>query len=128
MEIVTHNATSLAWIGDAVMTLWIREYLLEKGYRKPDILQKKSARICSAKGQSIILDALNKECFFTEDEQEIINRGRNASVHSKAKHASGKEYLQATALESVLGYMHLYHHEDRLRSCLKRIVAIGETL
>ena len=43
MEVVTHNPTSLAWIGDAMMSLHIRKTLLEKGYRKADILQKKSA-------------------------------------------------------------------------------------
>ena len=54
MEIVTENATSLAWIGDAIMTLKVREHILKKGYRKADILQKKSAHICSAKGQACI--------------------------------------------------------------------------
>ena len=41
MEIVTHNATSLAWMGDALMTLRVRKHLLDKGYQKADILQKK---------------------------------------------------------------------------------------
>ncbi len=54
MEIVTQNATSLAWIGDGYMTLEIRKHLLSLGYTKADILQKKSAKINSAKGQSKI--------------------------------------------------------------------------
>ena len=66
MEIVTENATSLAWIGDAIMTLKVREHILKKGYRKADILQKKSARICSAKGQACILSTLRE--FFKEEE------------------------------------------------------------
>ena len=68
MEIVTENATSLAWIGDAIMTLKVREHILKKGYRKADILQKKSARICSAKGQACILSTLREENFFNEVE------------------------------------------------------------
>ena len=64
MEVVTHNATSLAWMGDALMTLRVREHLLNQGYQKPDILQKKSARICSAKAQARILEALKEEAFF----------------------------------------------------------------
>ena len=49
MEIVTENATSLAWIGDAIMSLAVREDLLKKGYQKPNTLQKKRSRIWSAK-------------------------------------------------------------------------------
>ena len=54
MEIVTQNATSLAWIGDGYMTLEIRKHLLSLGYTKADILQKKPAKINSAQGQSKI--------------------------------------------------------------------------
>ena len=58
MEIVTENATSLAWIGDAVMSLAVREHLLSLGFRKAHILQKKNAVICSAKGQAIMLNKM----------------------------------------------------------------------
>lgn len=125
MEIVTQNATSLAWIGDALMTLYVREYLLKKGYQKPDLLQKKSAHICSARAQSMILQKMLEEAYFTDEEKEILHRGRNATIHSKAKNASQKEYLEATALEAVLGYMRLYHHDDRLHQTLQHIVKLG---
>jgi ribonuclease-3 family protein len=128
MEIVTENATSLAWIGDALMTLRVRESLLNKGYRKPDILQKKSAKICSAKAQAVILDTLTQQDYFSPEEREILARGRNATIHSKAKNADGKTYLMATALEAVLGYMYLYGHKDRLEDCLDKIMEIGDTL
>ena len=61
MEIVTENATSLAWIGDAVMSLAVREHLLSLGYRKAHVLQKKNAVICSAKGQSVMLNTMMDE-------------------------------------------------------------------
>lgn len=128
MDIVTENATSLAWIGDAIMTLKVREHLLQKGYRKADVLQKKSARICSAKGQSAILSFLRSDSFFLEDETEILNRGRNATIHSKAKNADGKTYLDATALEALIGYLHLYKHEDRLSVLMEKILELGDTL
>ena len=64
MEIVTENATSLAWIGDAVMSLAVREHLLSLGFRKAHILQKKNAVICSAKGQAIMLNKMNGRRFF----------------------------------------------------------------
>lgn len=128
MEIVTHNATSLAWVGDAIMTLSIRTHLLELGYQKANILQKKSAKICSAKGQAMILSHLLESFSFLDEELEILRRGRNATIHSKAKNADGKTYLQATALEALLGYLYLYHHEDRLHQIMKEIVLIGDIL
>jgi ribonuclease-3 family protein len=128
MEIVTHNATSLAWMGDSIMTLCVREMLLKKGYQKADILQKKSARINSAKGQATILDRLEQEDFFKEEEREILARGRNATIHSKAKNADGKTYLKATALEALIGYLYLYGHHERLDFMMKRMMEIGESL
>ena len=119
MEIVTENATSLAWIGDAVMSLAVREHLLSLGYRKAHVLQKKNAVICSAKGQSVMLNTMMDEDFFTEDEK---------TIHSKAKNATHKTYLEATALESMLGYLYLYGHQDRLKVCLDRIIEIGDSL
>ena len=73
MEIVTENATSLAWIGDAVMSLAVREHLLSLGYRKAHVLQKKNAVICSAKGQSVMLNTMMDEDFFTEDEKKFLH-------------------------------------------------------
>lgn len=128
MEIVTQNATSLAWIGDAIMSLKVREHLLDLGYRKANILQKKNAVICSAKGQACILDQMMQDDFFNEDEKEILARGRNATIHSKAKNASGKTYLKATALEALLGYLYLYDHKERLNVCLNRIIELGDQL
>ena len=68
------------------------------------------------------------EDFFTEDEKTILARGRNATIHSKAKNATHKTYLESTALESMLGYLYLYRHQDRLKVCLDRIIDIGDSL
>ena len=128
MEIVTQNATSLAWVGDAVMSLEVREHLLELGFQNANKLQKKSIQYCSARAQAKILDQMMAEEFFTNDELEILARGRNATVHTKAKNADGQTYMKATALEAMLGYLRLYNHPDRLEACLKRIIELGDTL
>lgn len=126
MEVITHNPTSLAWIGDAIMSLYVRERLLAKGYRKADTLQKMNAKIVSARFQSQALETLIERSFFTEEEMELLKRGRNANVHSKAKNASGKEYQNATALEALLGYYQLYHHSERLEEVLNEIGKMSE--
>lgn len=72
MEIVSYNGTTLAFIGDAVMTLWVREYLVNKGYQKPNDLQKMTSQYVSAKAQANYLTTLMDRNFFDEDELEII--------------------------------------------------------
>ena len=128
MEIVTQNATSLAWMGDAYMSLCVRKHLLDKGYQNANTLQKMNAKICSAKGQAKILEQMVNIDFFNEDEKEILARGRNATIHSKAKNADGKTYLQATALEALLGYLYLYNHLNRLDECMNKILELGDLL
>ena len=124
MEIVTHNATSLAWMGDALMTLRVRKHLLDKGYQKADILQKKSARLCSAKGQAVILDRLMQEDFFTEEEKQIYKRGRNAKSYTKAKNASTIDYRRATGFEAVMGYLYLKGDYKRMIDLIR--AGLGE--
>ena len=60
MEIREYNATSLAYIGDAVMSLYVRELLLAKGYQKPKILQQESVRYVSAKAQASFVKTLKE--------------------------------------------------------------------
>lgn len=128
MEIVTQNATSLAWIGDAYMSLCVRKHLLDKGFQNANTLQKKNAKYCSAKGQAAVLLQMLENHFFTDDEMEILARGRNATIHSKAKNADGKTYLLATSLEALLGYLYLYNHIDRLEICMNEIIRLGDLL
>lgn len=53
----------------------------------------------------------------TEEEQAVFRRGRNANVHSIPTHASRAQYQQATALEALLGWLHLSGRHDGWSSC-----------
>lgn len=127
-EIITHNPVSMAWIGDALYSVKVRHHILDKGYQKPAVLEKMSARYCSAKGQSRILATLNERDFFTEDEKEMLRRGRNANVKTTAKNADRATYMNATALECLIGYLDLYGHRDRCEELLDVCMEIGDTL
>lgn len=120
------NGTTLAYIGDAVMSLWVREYLMSQGLGKPKVLQKQSEHWVSAKAQCSYLQALLAQSFFTEEERSIVMRGRNAKTESKAKHASVYEYRMATGLEAVIGYLYLNQEETRLQALWSEIVKLGE--
>jgi len=126
MDAKALNGTTLAYIGDALMTLWVREHLMEQGWQKPKVLQKKSEGWVSARAQSAYLHALLEKAFFDEEEQRIVMRGRNAKTDSSAKHASVHEYRMATGLEAVIGYLYLMRREERLQALWSEIKEMGE--
>lgn len=128
MDIREYNATSLAYIGDAVMSLYVRELLLSKGYQKPKILQQQSVRYVSAKAQASFVKILKEKDFFLENEWAIILRGRNTHTKSKAKNAEVMEYRYATGLEALFGYLYLTKQEERLQLLWEQIKGLGESL
>lgn len=126
MNVNEYNATTLAYIGDAVMSLWVRELLIEQGWQKPKILQQKSIAWVSARAQAKIVIALLEESFFNESERSVIMRGRNAKCESHAKNADIAEYRMATGLEAVIGYLYLANENVRLQALWDEIKRIGE--
>lgn len=126
MKVNEYNGTSLAYIGDAVMSLYVRELLLSKGYQQSKILQQKSEGWVSAKAQSYFLETLQNQDFFQEDEWSIVLRGRNTNPKSKAKNADVLTYRKATGLEALFGYLYLSHKEERLSALWNAVQAIGE--
>lgn len=126
MEIVAYNGTTLAYIGDAVMSLLVRKMLVDQGYQQPKVLQKKSEAWVSAIAQANFLEQLLKEEFFNEDELAMILRGRNAKTNSMAKNASMAAYKMATGLEAVFGYLELMQKQERMEELWMRIREIGE--
>ncbi len=75
-----------------------------------------------------MLEALKSSGILNEDEMEIVRRGRNASIHSKAKNADIETYRKATAFEALIGYLSLYHHEERLDQLIDLSLQTGDTL
>lgn len=120
------NGTTLAYVGDAVMSLWVRERQVQEGWQKPAILQRQSIAWVSARAQAKFLDVLMREAFFTPEEMDIVKRGRNAKSASNAKNASVQDYRMATGLEAVIGYLYLNKQEERLQALWAKIQEIGE--
>lgn len=125
MEIIPYNGTTLAFIGDAIMTLKVRIHLVERGYQKPNDLQKMTAKWVSAKAQAKYLVELSEVGFFTEEEMSVIKRGRNAQTKTIAKNADVLTYRLATGLEAVFGYFYLSEQNERLEELWQRILEIG---
>lgn len=126
MKVEEFNGTSLAYMGDAIMSLYVREKLLSMGYQQSKVLQKMSEHWVSAKAQAYFLEILQTQDFFTKEEWSIVLRGRNTNPKSKAKNADVITYRKATGLEALFGYLYLTKQEQRLKELWKAIQEIGE--
>ena len=105
------NPVTLAFLGDAVYSLYVRERMVRKG-GKPSEFQRAASKVVSARGQSAFLE--NVLPLFSQQEEEIYRRGRNAKKATKSKHATAAEYNRSTGFEAVLGYLYLTGNEERL--------------
>ena len=110
------NPVVLAFVGDAVYSLYVRQRLVRSGAGKAADFQRAASKIVSAEGQSVFLEEL--EPLFTQTEAEIYRRGRNAMKATKSKNASAAAYNRSTGFEAVLGYLHLTGQVDRLDELL----------
>lgn len=115
------NNLVLAYLGDAVYELYIREYLISKGINKVNDLQVESLKYVSAKSQSDHLQRLFDNNFLTEAEIEIVKRGRNMSSHGK-KNTDIITYKRSTGLECLIGSLKVENNEKRIKEIMNFIV------
>lgn len=106
------NPVVLAFVGDAVYTLFVRERLALSHQYKTGELDRRTAEIVSAHGQSRKLEQILP--LLTEEEEDIFRRGRNAKKPTKSKNASVGEYVRSTGFEALLGYLYLTGQTERL--------------
>ncbi|ATH63730.1 MULTISPECIES: Mini-ribonuclease 3 [Staphylococcus] len=118
------NPLTLAYMGDAVLDQHVREYIVLKLRSKPNRLHQVSKQYVSAKSQAQTLETLIDEGWFTEEELDILKRGRNAKSYTKAKNTDIQTYRKSSAIEAVLGYLYLEHNEERLKELLNKIIEI----
>ncbi len=118
------NPLTLAYMGDAVLDQHVREYIVLKLRSKPNRLHQVSKQYVSAKSQAQTLETLIDEDWFTEEELDILKRGRNAKSYTKAKNTDIQTYRKSSAIEAVLGYLYLEHNEERLKELLNKIIEI----
>lgn len=103
----------LAYLGDAVYELLVRNKMVEKANMPVNQLHKNTVAYVCASAQSkaigLIMDLLS------EEEIAIYKRGRNANSSHVPKNADAQEYRRATGFEALLGYLYLQKREDRIQ-------------
>ena len=113
------SPVTLAFVGDAVYSLYIRQKLVLAADYTPATLQKMSSAEVSAHGQNELLHRIEGQ--FTEEEAAVFKRGRNAKKPSHSKHADLAEYNNSTGLEAVFGWLYLTGQNERLISLLENV-------
>lgn len=104
---------NLAFIGDCVYEMMVRETLIIEANRPVNDLHKESVRYVCAKAQT---QAFNKiESILTDEETAVYKRGRNAKVGHMPKSASQGEYHCATGLEALFGFLYLSENLSRIK-------------
>lgn len=110
------NPLVLAYIGDAVYEVFVRQYVISKANHRPNHLHKLSTQYVSARAQAKALQAWLP--LLTEEETDIVKRGRNAKSGTSAKNADILEYRHSTAFECLVGYLYYMKRLERLQYLL----------
>ncbi len=108
-----------AYIGDCVYELYIRTELINKTNLKPHKLHIESIKYVKAKAQAEILQNIYEE--LTEEEKDIVRRGRNTENHHLPKNSNVQEYMYSTAFEALIGYLYLTKNNKRLKEILNKV-------
>ena len=117
VDIKTYSPLTFAYIGDDVFDLVIRTIVVNRGNTSPNKLHNMVIRYVSAKAQAKMYDAINP--LLNDEEQDVLRRGRNSKPHTKAKNASSADYMKATALETLIGYLYLRDDMERIFELIK---------
>ena len=112
------NPIVLAFVGDAVYSLFVRERLTFLSDSKTGELNKKATAQVCATAQSAFMKEIEE--LLTEEEITVYKRARNAKKGTRAKNASIQDYNTATGFEAVLGYLYLVGQNDRLNFLLNK--------
>ena len=105
-----------AYVGDSVYELFVRTKLTNNSNAKPHKLHSESIKYVKAKAQADILKRITDS--LTEEEKDIVRRGRNTENHHVAKNSNVADYSQSTAFEALIGYLYLTKQDERLKEIL----------
>ena len=122
-ELNTYSTAALAYLGDSVIEICVREYLVMEGYSSSSKLNKKALDFVRASAQAEAMK--NILSLLTEEEEGVFHRGRNIGHTNTPKSATVAEYRAATGMEALFGYLHLSGNEKRINELFRIAYGIG---
>ena len=126
IDIKTVSTAALAYLGDSVLEVCVREHLVSCGISTSAHLNKEALLFVRATAQA---DAMkNIIDLLDEDEAAVFRRGRNIGHTATPKSASMSEYRAATGMEALFGWLHLSGKEERIGELFRAAYKIGEKI
>ena len=113
-----YSPLALAFLGDSVYEILVREYLVREANRPAAKLHEQKIQLVCAAFQAQAIDRLIP--LLTEAETAVYKRGRNAN-NTVPRHTSAQDYHKATGLEALFGYLHLLGEQARLEELFAAI-------
>lgn len=125
MDAYQYAGLTLAYIGDAIYEVKIREYVLSLGYTKVNDLHKHVINYTKGESQAKVMRFMLENNMLSDLEIDIFKRGRNSSVSTQRKHISRADYLEGTGFEALIGYHYLNGNIKRIDEivdiCIKQL-------
>lgn len=115
------NGQTLAYIGDGVYELYLREYFIKKGVCGSKNLHNAVANFTSGKAQAEAYQKIKDT--LTDTEIDVFKTGRNAKISRKSRNQSIQEAHESSGFEALIGYLYLEKKLDRINTLLKVILA-----
>ncbi len=115
-ELLNTNLLPLAFIGDSVHTLFVRNFCLSESNLKLENYHLKASSFCKASAQAKALKSILP--LLSEEEANIVRRARNAKPKHHAKNSNTADYSYATAFEALIGYLYIIGDRGRLEKIL----------
>ncbi len=112
MDVRMMNPLKLAFLGDAIYEAYIRTYLISQFVLTPHEMSKKAKQYVNANAQATAVHSLKES--FSEDEWQMIKRGRNQKSNTVPKNALLSDYRYATGYEALIGYLYLTSQKKRI--------------
>ena len=125
MEIDEINVLVLAYLGDSIYEGMVREKLIKRKISNINDLQRESLNYVSARSQAKILSDLIEKEVLSDQELDIVKRGRNHKNNRHPKSCDVITYKHATAFETLIGYLYLQNKSDRIKEIINIIFKEG---
>lgn len=119
IDLHEQSPINLAFVGDGVYELLVRQRLVERTRLQPGALHAAAVRYVSAKGQFRALELLKSQ--LTGQEQAVLRRGQNASKASVSRHATPEEYRASTGIEALFGWLYLKGENERIQQLFELV-------
>ena len=110
----SYSTSALAYLGDSVIEVCVREHLVRAGYASSAKLNRLALDFVRAPKQAEAMKAILP--LLDEEELAVFHRGRNIGHTNTPKSATVAEYRAATGMEALFGYLHLAGREERIRT------------